>query len=310
MTEARPTLRPAGALVVGSLGGRQAVRPRVLRLARLACAVYGLASVVFAVGLYRQAGYATRIWPWPDDRLTYVYLASLAAAIAAPFLWVAWSGELATLAPVALVSLVVNAGVAIYLAIRAATTDDRSPLAFAAGSLALAVGSGLVFRWVRRIPPRDGRATPRPVRRIMAGLGLLVGVISVGLLGRVDGLFPWDLRPETSTMFGIVYLGVAVYFAYAALHPAWPMTTGQLLGFVAYTTVLVKPYLDLLGDRLADEPSGTPLYGSYAATSGGAGPNMLSLTVFLTILAFGTAPGVWTLVVRRETRIIGRPVAA
>lgn len=287
-------------------GGDQAVRPGATRVARLAALVYGLLGVALCVGLYRQAGYATRIWPWPDDRLTYVYLASLAAAIAAPSLWVAWSGELATLTPVALDSLVVNVGVAIYLTIRAATTDDRSPLTFAAGSIALAVGSGLVFRWVRRIPPRDGRATPRSIRRIMAGLGLLVGVISVGLLGRVDGLFPWDLRPETSTMFGIVYLGVAVYFAYAALHPAWPMTTGQLLGFMAYTVVLVKPYLDLLRDRLADDPSATPLYGSYAVTSGGDGPNMLSLSVFLTVLTFGTALGVWTLIVRRETRIVGR----
>ncbi len=48
----------------------------------------------------------------------------------------------------------------------------------------------------------------------------MVGVISVGLLARADGLYPWDLKPETSTMVGIVYLGVAVSFACAVLHPA------------------------------------------------------------------------------------------
>ena len=299
----------AGVLVTPSEGAGhdtgKVVRPGVLRWARVACAAYGLLSLALVVGLYRQQGWATRIWPWPDDRLTYIYVASLAAAVAAPFLWVAWSGELVTLAPVALDSLVVTLGLAVYLAIRAAGTDDRSLLTFAAGSAVLALLSGLLFRWVRRVPPRDGRSTPRWVRRVMAGLGLIVAVISVGLLGRVDGLYPWDLRPETSTMFGVVYLGVAVYFAYAALHPAWPMTTGQLLGFMAYTAVLVKPYLDLLGERFSDAPSGTPLYGSYAG--GHDGPNMLSLGVFLSVLSFGTAIGVRTLVARRETRIIPIP---
>ena len=299
----------AGVLVARSEGvgpgAEQAVPPHVLRWARVACAVYGLLGLALVVGLYRQQGWATRVWPWPDDRLTYIYVASLAAAVAAPFLWVAWSGELVTLAPVALDSLVVNLGLAVYLGLRAVDTDDRSLLTFAAGSAVLAVLSGLLFRWVRRVPPRDRRATPRWVRRVMAGLGLGVAVISVGLLGRVDGLYPWDLRPETSTMFGVVYLGVAVYFAYAALHPAWPMTTGQLLGFMAYTAVLVKPYLDLLRERLSDDPAGTPLYGSYVV--GDDGPNMLSLGVFLSVLSFGTAIGVWTLVARRDTRIIGRP---
>ena len=245
------------------------------------------------------------MWPWPDDRLTFIYLASLAAAIAAPFLWVAWSGELAMLASVAPNSLVVSSGLAIYLSLRAADRGDGSSLIAVAGLVVFALLSAQLFRWARSIPSRDERATPRWVRVVMAVLTLFVVTVRSGLLARAAEVYPWDLRPETSTMFGIIYLGVVVYFAYAVVQPSWSKAAGQLLGFLAYTLVLAKPYLDMLREQLADSPSGQQVYSSYGGSAGETAPNMLSLAVFLSVIAFGTALTVWTLLVCRETRLAG-----
>lgn len=270
--------------------------------ARLACGLYGALAVAVAVGLYRQEPWATRIWPWPDDRLTYIYLASLAAAIAAPFLYVAWSDELAMLAPVALDAMVASGGMALYLGYRAEATGDRSMAIAAAGLAIIATAFALLFGRVRRMPLRDTRLAPDWVRWIMGVLAAVVVVIGAGLLARVDGVYPWDLRTETSTMFGLVYLGVAVYFAYAAAHPVWAMTAGQLVGFIAYAAVLVEPYLELVGGRVTGAGSADQLYGGGTAGRG-AEANELSLWVFLSVLAFGTALGIWTLLLNPATRV-------
>lgn len=54
----------------------------------------GLASLVVSAGFYLQWSWATDLWPWPDSRLSYIFLASILAAVALPVIWIGLSGEL------------------------------------------------------------------------------------------------------------------------------------------------------------------------------------------------------------------------
>src|SRR5215212_9594092 len=107
---------------------------RYLRYALLVSS--GLAALL-AVGFFWQLPWATALWPWPDSRLSYIFLASIAAAIGAPTLWLALSQEYGALHG-GLVNLgligvgMATAGFSVYVA------DGN------AGALALALG-GLVL---------------------------------------------------------------------------------------------------------------------------------------------------------------------
>src|SRR5262249_39700887 len=43
--------------------------------------------------------------------------------------------------------------------------------------------------------------------------------------------------------YGWVFIGMALFFAYALLKPAWNNARGPLMGFVAYDLVLLVPFL-------------------------------------------------------------------
>jgi hypothetical protein len=48
-------------------------------------------------------------------------------------------------------------------------------------------------------------------------------------------------------IYGFMFLGAAVYFAYALLRPSWANSGGQLAGFLAYDLVLIVPFIAHFG---------------------------------------------------------------
>jgi NADH-quinone oxidoreductase subunit A len=46
-------------------------------------------------------------------------------------------------------------------------------------------------------------------------------------------------------LYGIIFLGSAVYFAYGLYRPVWGNAKGQLVGFLAYDLVLIVPFVRL-----------------------------------------------------------------
>lgn len=52
-----------------------------------------LVTLVLAVGFFFQMDWAKATWPWPDGRLSYIFLSSILIAIAAPMLWISLTGE-------------------------------------------------------------------------------------------------------------------------------------------------------------------------------------------------------------------------
>ena len=79
------------------------------RAIRSALFLIGSVTLVLALGFATRQPWATNLWPWPDSRLSFIFIGSIAAAVATPILWIAATGELGAAAPGAL-NLIVSFG--------------------------------------------------------------------------------------------------------------------------------------------------------------------------------------------------------
>lgn len=77
---------------------------------RILLVAAGIANLVLAVGYSFQMPWTVNTWPWPDGRLSYLFVGSILAAIAAVTLWIGVSGEWEPLAAGALNLIVMMGG--------------------------------------------------------------------------------------------------------------------------------------------------------------------------------------------------------
>jgi hypothetical protein len=265
------------------------------KLARATCLAYGALLAVLGVGFYDRAAWATALWPWPDVRMSFVFLASIAAAVAAASIWIGLTGETAAVAGVALSSVVTNLGLAVYLTGRAVVRDEPRLVVWILGSLGFFVASLAVLRWGRRQSVRDRRAVPALLRWVLLGYTAVLLAVGIALVGQREGVFPWDLSAGTSTLFGSIFLGAAAFFAYGAGRGRRALATAQLWGFLAYDLVLFIPYAGMIGDKGGVGGGYHDAYYGYGAVSAssGDGVNERSLAVYLVVLAVSTAVSLW-----------------
>ncbi len=141
----------------------------------------------------------------------------------------------------------------------------------------------------RRIPWRDPRPMPGPVRASFAVFAAMLVAFGTALAFHAD-VFPWDLGSETSVMFGFIYLGAAAYFVWGFLHPRWSNAAGQLVGFLAYDLVLIGPFVDQFDD-----------------VSGG---KLISLIVYTAFLLYSGGLAIYYLFINEGTRLGGAAGAA
>src|SRR3954470_3291790 len=88
-------------------------------------------SVIFlllTIGFYFQMSWATSIWPWPDSRLSYIFIASITAAIGVNILWIGLVGDVGAAFSGSINLSVVNGGVAIYMFQLYSTRGDQKLL--------------------------------------------------------------------------------------------------------------------------------------------------------------------------------------
>ena len=224
---------------------------------------------MLALGFFQSAHWATDLWPWSDTPLSFIFIASILAAIALPALWIGVSGELAAIQAGGLELSITYGAIFVYLLTLAG--DPR-----AAGPRPL---PGRLRR-ARRSPASlssSGAAGSRGatgarcrsvVRGSFAFLALVLVAAGTALAFGAD-IFPWELRSETSVIFGFIYLGAAVYFLYGFVRPRWSNAAGQLIGFLAYDIVLIGAFVDRF-----DEVTGRQL---------------LSLIIYSAVLVFSGA---------------------
>ncbi len=217
-----------------------------MKFLRIATFIGGLLILVMALGFIFQLPFASSIWPWPDGRLSYLFVGSILAAVSVAALWIGWTGTWGALPAGALNILVIALLSAIYLAQLYLQDGQPTLLFYAILSGLLALVSLAAFLWSRKQPLADTRPIPRPVR-ISFGIFIAALLLAGGGLILKLPVFPWAVKPESSVLFGSIFLGDAFYFLYGLLHPRWHNALGQLLSFLAYDLVLIVPFLQLFG---------------------------------------------------------------
>lgn len=241
-----------------------------------------LVSLMLALGFALQFPPITGLWPWPDTRLSYTLVGAILAAITAPIPWVALTGERGALSGGAIVMLVLFGGMAAQT-LRVTFDGTHAALPHA---IAFFVGYVLVlgiYLRARRFTVRDSRPVPRLVRLSFAVFATVLVLIGTALILQVPNVLPWSLNPESSVMFGLMFLGPAAYFVQGLTQPTWHGSAGQLLAFLAYDVILVGP---LMGHFATVRPE-----------------HRIGLAVYMAVILYSAVLAVYYLVINPATRL-------
>lgn len=241
----------------------------------------GLLVLTFAIGFIVRAPFALGIWPWDDGRYSYLFVGSILAAVSAALLWIGWTGQLGAYPAGLLNIFVIALGTSIYF-FRLAAQGRLELLLFGIFSVLTVIASGAAFFWSRKLPLTDTRPTPKLVR-VSFGIFVTALFLAGGALILRLPVFPWDLDPDSSIVFGCIFLGDAFYFLYGLYRPVWGNGFGQLLSFLAYDLVLIVPFVALF-DTVPPE-------------------RMLNLVVYIAVLVYSGGLAVYYLFIDPKTRM-------
>lgn len=208
-----------------------------MKIIRYALLSSGVVFLIMALGFIFRLSFATSLWPWQDGRLSYLFIGSILAAVSVAALWIGWRNDLGVLPAGTLNVFVIAFGCAIYF--------FRIHLAsFGLLSILFALLSGLAFLWSSGISPHPSFSTPAPIR-VSFGIFVAVLLLAGTMLIFKQPIFPWKLNPDSSVVFGCIFIGDAFYFLHALFKPQWNNAAGQLLSFLAYDLVLIGPFSGL-----------------------------------------------------------------
>ena len=249
---------------------------------KTALIVIGLIELILAVGFFFQQTWATSLWPLPDTRLSYAFIAAILAGGAAPLTWAGLSGELASLAGYGLSFGIMYAGMGISALLFYLRDQNPALAIFALVMILLAIVGAVVFVRTRHLS-EGNQATPRIVIYAFIAEVLVLAGAGILLILKVPNTLPWNLSPESSVLYGWVFLGLAFYYLYAVLNRQWIHAIGPLLGFLVYDLVLFSPLFARFGNLQPEH-----VLGQVAASI---------------IIIFSAALGVYFLFVNPATRL-------
>jgi hypothetical protein len=240
----------------------------------------GLVILMLAFGFIFRVPLVLSLWPWEDGRYSYLFIGSILAAVSAAALWIGWTGELGAFPAGSLNIFVIALTASVYF-FNLTSRGRSNMLVFGLASILMALASAAAFFWSRRLPLTDSRPTPMPVR-VSFGIFIVTLFLAGGALILRMPVFPWDLNPDSSVIFGCIFLGDAFYFLYGLFRPRWGNALGQLLSFLAYDLVLIVPFV-LLFDSVKPE-------------------RMLNLIVYIAVLVYSSGLAIYYLLVNPRTR--------
>jgi hypothetical protein len=272
----------AGAMGVGGDDDTRR-ETQVIAAARAVLVGGGALLLVLAAGYFTQAPWAVQTWPWPDGRLSYIFIASIQAAIAAAMLWIGLSREWGALAAGALNLLVMMAGLSASFFLLSRQEDGGHLLPYAIACGLFAIANLFLFIQTHRRPHPVRQPIPRLITLSFALFTLILLLVGVVLILQVPGIMPWPLRPESSVVFGWIFFGDAFYFMYTLLRPGLPFARAQLWSFLAYDLVLIGPLVQHL-DRVSPEL-------------------WINLVIYIAILVYSGLLAIYFLFIDRRARV-------
>jgi hypothetical protein len=217
---------------------------RVLR--PLMYAMCGVQTLL-ALGFIFQWAPVTNLWPLPySNPTTYLFFGSILAASVASTLWCLLNREDGALAGVFLDYATIFVPVAIFAHQISSRYSDVRTLTIV--SVALAVLGVALFAYTARIPLRDARPTPGPIRWMFGVFVILLVLVGGQLVLGATNILPWNVTLTGQIIYGWMFLGAAAYFAYGVIRPRWQNAGGQWAGFLAYDLVLIVPFVLMLPD--------------------------------------------------------------
>jgi hypothetical protein len=234
-----------------------------------------------------QIPWALNTWPLPTGRLSYVFIGSILAAIAAGTAWLALSGETGSLPAGFLDIAITFGGAGVYLLATPGRDGGAALLPYAAAAGIVALTNSVLFVATdRRRPTGPAPRLPPLVHRSFVAFTAILLAVGGALILRVPGVMPWPLDPDMSVVLGFVFVGNAAYFGYAVLRPRWDSARAQLWSFLAYDAVLLGPLL---------------------AHYGSAPPELRrNVLVYAAVLVYSGALALYCLVLNPSTRGWGR----
>lgn len=246
----------------------------------------GLGLLVLCAGFVLQLPWALHLWPWQDSRLSYLFIGSICAAIALPVLWIGASAEYAALRAGALDFALMYGGLLATLLITYPAVQAWLKPVIAIGLCVTLLLVNILIYWrARAIPFTANQPIPPLLRNSFLLFFLALVLVGSSLVLQFPHIFPWPLKPQTSIVFGWVYLGAAVYFLYGWLYPVWGNVNGQLAGFLAYDLLLIWPFIQHLTSTVKPE-------------------HRLSLIVYLSVLIYSALLAIYYLFIHRESRLL------
>jgi hypothetical protein len=208
-------------------------------LARLCFLAMGAAMIALGAGFSFNLPWAASFWPWPEGRLSFLFVGSVLAALGAGSLYVGITREWRAATGGGLTFLVSATGIAVTLLAR----EPPVAPAFIPVLLALAAVALLMLNDSRQRRPLDSRPLPLLVRYSCWLFAAALLAAGAALLLRYPHVFPWPLKPDTSLLYGWIFLGLALNYAYVAARGGWADGKVSLLAFLVYDLVLIGPFV-------------------------------------------------------------------
>lgn len=250
--------------------------PRFLAVLRGILLGAGLVYALMTWGFVSRSSWATGLWPWQDTPLSYTFIGSICGALAVGAVWSALSGRVHGVAGSLRGLVVIYGTIGVYLMARALSGEGALAI-HAMVALLTAAASLSLLVLLGRVPRLQGKEPPlEPVVRVSTGVFALALALAGGaLVLRLPGVFPWPLSAQSSTVFGLVFMGLAMVYADVALSGLRSAALVAMSGFLVYDVILLPPFLKHF-ERVAPDLR-------------------ISLTVYVAVLIYSALLAVWFL---------------
>lgn len=203
----------------------------------------GLLLLAPAAGFVSERPWALALWPWPERELTYIFLGSVVAAMAAAFVRVGYAAEWGGLAGGALNLFVAATGAAYFLFQVPVLRNQPNVRPHAWTALAIALIAAVVFAWAQRRTDEEPDPIPGPVLIPCGAFVVLFIGAGMALIMREWTILPWRLRSGfSSVVLGWMFIGAGFYFLYPVIFPRWRNARAQLWSLLVFGLVISPFY--------------------------------------------------------------------